>query len=64
MTASEDFARYLEAVPGCFAFVGNGEASAPLHSPDYDFDDAGLLTGARLHAAIVRRRLPVAGAGT
>ncbi len=58
MTASEDFARFLEHVPGCFAFVGNGEASAPLHNPGYDFDDAGLLHGARFHAAIVRRRLP------
>ena len=58
MTASEDFARFLEHVPGCFAFVGNGEASAPLHNPFYDFNDDGLLHGARFHAAIVRRRLP------
>lgn len=57
ITASEDFARLLAHVPGCFAFVGNGEASAPLHNPAYDFDDAGLLTGAELHAAIARRRL-------
>src|SRR5262249_42253956 len=41
MTASEDFARFLEHVPGCFAFVGNGEGSAPLHNPTYDFNDAG-----------------------
>lgn len=61
MTASEDFARFLEHVPGCFAFVGNGEASAPLHNPGYDFDDAGLLHGAHFHAAIVRRRLPQPG---
>lgn len=56
MTGSEDFARFLAHVPGCFAFVGNGE-TAPLHNPGYDFDDAGLIHGARLHAAIVRRRL-------
>lgn len=58
MTGSEDFARFLDHVPGCFAFVGNGEGSAPLHNPGYDFNDAGLLHGARLHAAIIRRRLP------
>ena len=58
MTASEDFARFLEYAPGCFAFVGNGERSAPLHNPSYDFNDKGLLHGARYHAAIVRQRLP------
>ncbi len=59
MTASEDFARFLEHMPGCFVFVGNGRESAPLHNPTYDFNDAGLLFGARFHAAIVRQRLPL-----
>jgi hippurate hydrolase len=57
MTGSEDFARFLAHVPGCFAFVGNGERSAPLHNPNYDFNDAGLVHGAQWHAAIARRRL-------
>jgi amidohydrolase len=57
ITASEDFARFLEHVPGCFAFIGNGEASAPLHSPVYDFNDDALMHGARVHTAIVRHRL-------
>jgi hippurate hydrolase len=57
MTGSEDFARFLQHVPGCFVFVGNGEQSAPLHNPCYDFNDEGLLYGARFHAAIARRRL-------
>ena len=56
---SEDFARFLDHAPGCFGFIGNGEASPPLHNPTYDFDEAALIHGARLHAAIVRRRLPV-----
>jgi hippurate hydrolase len=60
MTASEDFARFLERVPGCFAFLGNGEGSAPLHNPTYDFNDEGLIHGARFHAAIARQRLPIA----
>ncbi|WP_158964353.1 M20 aminoacylase family protein [Chachezhania sediminis] len=59
MTGSEDFARFLDHVPGCFLFIGNGETSAPLHNPEYDFNDAALLHGAQVHAAIVRKRLPV-----
>ncbi|KAB0677512.1 M20 aminoacylase family protein [Aureimonas leprariae] len=38
-TASEDFAFMLEARPGSYLFVGNGD-SAPLHSSRYDFNDA------------------------
>ena len=60
MTASEDFARFLDHVPGCFVFLGNGEASAPLHNSSYDFNDDGLLFGANFHVAVVRQRL---GAG-
>lgn len=58
MTGSEDFARFLDHVPGCFAFLGNGEKSAPLHNSGYDFNDDGLMHGVNFHAAIVRRRLP------
>ncbi|RFB97927.1 amidohydrolase [Rhizobium leguminosarum bv. trifolii] len=57
MTGSEDFARFLDHVPGCFVFLGNGENSAPLHNPNYDFNDDGLIHGANFHASIVRRRL-------
>ena len=60
MTGSEDFARFLTHVPGCFAFIGNGEDCAPLHSPRYDFNDAALLHGAQTHVAITRERLPEA----
>ena len=59
VTASEDFARFLDHVPGCFAYIGNGEASAPLHNPSFDFNDQALIHGARFHAAIARQRLPV-----
>ncbi|MCO7728667.1 M20 family metallopeptidase [Brucella intermedia] len=37
-TASEDFAFMLQAKPGSYLFVGNGD-SAPLHSAEYDFND-------------------------
>ncbi|MET7246887.1 amidohydrolase [Methylobacterium sp. EM32] len=59
MTGSEDFARFLAHVPGCFVFLGNSEGSAPLHNPTYDFDDAALPHGVAYHVALVRRRLPV-----
>ena len=55
---SEDFARFLAHVPGCFVYLGNGVDSKPLHNPGYDFDDRGLIHGARFHAALARRRLP------
>jgi amidohydrolase len=58
MTGSEDFAHFLAHAPGCFVFLGNGTASAPLHNPGYDFNDEGLLHGADFHAGIARRRLP------
>lgn len=35
---AEDFAFYLQEVPGCFFFVGNGD-SAYLHNEHYDFND-------------------------
>jgi hippurate hydrolase len=59
VTASEDFARFLDHVPGCFAYIGNGEASAPLHNPSFDFNDDALIHGVRFHAAIARQRLPM-----
>lgn len=60
MTASEDFARFLDHVPGCFAFIGNGETSAPLHSPHFDFNDGALIHGTQVHVAVARNRLPTA----
>lgn len=59
MTGSEDFAQFLNRVPGCFVFLGNGKDSAPLHNPNYDFNDDGLVHGMLFHSGIVRRRLAV-----
>lgn len=59
-TGSEDFARFLHHAPGCFAFIGNGEASAPLHNPGYDFNEAALPHGVAYFVRLVRDRLPEA----
>jgi len=45
-TASEDFAFMLEAKPGSYLFVGNGD-SAQLHSAQYNFNDAIIAPAAR-----------------
>jgi hippurate hydrolase len=57
-TGSEDFARFLQQAPGCFAFIGNGEHSKPLHNPEYDFNDEALPHGTNYFVQIVRDRLP------
>ena len=55
---SEDFAFYLEKIPGCYFVMGNGPGS-PLHSPTYDFnDDAaryGVAAWARLAETAMTR---------
>ena len=56
---SEDFAYFLEQKPGCFLRLGNGEDSAILHSPKYDFNDDSLTTGAAMWARLVERFLSV-----
>ncbi|WP_419899338.1 amidohydrolase [Roseomonas sp. USHLN139] len=57
ITASEDFARFLALRPGCFAFLGNGEESAPLHNPRYDFCDDAIPQGVGFFTALARQRL-------
>ena len=53
---SEDFAFMLEAKPGCYVFIGNGDGEhremghgmgpCMLHNPSYDFNDALIPIGA------------------
>jgi amidohydrolase len=59
VTASEDFARLLEHVPGCFVLLGNGD-SKPLHNPGYDFNDEALPYGVKFLVQLARQRLPAA----
>jgi hippurate hydrolase len=45
MMGSEDFSFLLEAVPGAYIFLGNGDSSG-LHTSRYDFNDEILERGA------------------
>jgi amidohydrolase len=61
-TGSEDFSRVLDAVPGCFLFLGasmqSDHRSAPSnHSPRAAFTDNVLSKGALLHAELAVRAL-------
>ena len=62
MMISEDFGRFLQAIPGAFVFLGNGAGteagSVPLHNARYDFNDQILPVGARYFAELARTRLP------
>ncbi|MFY0407430.1 amidohydrolase [Solicola sp. PLA-1-18] len=58
---SEDFGVYAQHVPANFTFIGNGvdphDGGTPLHSRDYDFNDAITATGATYLATVARRAL-------
>ena len=61
MSFSEDFAHFSAAVPGCFLLMGNGETGPngqPLHSADFDFNDALLPIGVAFWTGLVHDRLP------
>jgi hippurate hydrolase len=51
MTA-EDFAFYLEKVPGAFIWLGVGEDISGLHTPQFAFDEEILPRGSALLAAL------------
>jgi metal-dependent amidase/aminoacylase/carboxypeptidase family protein len=55
--ASEDFSFMLEKVPGAYINIGNGEDSAPVHHPAYNFNDAAIPYGVALFGSIVERKL-------
>ncbi|KAF0842852.1 hippurate hydrolase [Methylovorus glucosotrophus] len=59
---AEDFSTMLRLVPGCYAFIGNGNGehrasghglgSASLHNASYDFNDALIPLGSRYWVAL------------
>jgi len=69
---SEDFSFMLQAKPGAYLRLGQGEqlpggqggvGSRFLHHSCYDFNDSVLPLGAALFAGIVEQSLPLAGPG-
>nr|WP_156444621.1 M20 aminoacylase family protein [Burkholderia sp. MSMB1826] len=63
IAASEDFAFMLNACPGSYLSIGNGDGNGDgatgcgLHHPGYDFNDACLATGASYWVALAERYL-------
>lgn len=46
---AEDFSFYLLERPGCYFFIGNGEDSAYLHNPHYDFNDNNIAVARQVY---------------
>jgi hippurate hydrolase len=60
LTGSEDFSFMLQACPGCYLIIGNGEGEqggCMVHNPRYDFNDAILPIGASYWVKLVEKFL-------
>ena len=57
LMGGEDFSFMLEARPGAFILIGNGE-SAGVHHPKYDFNDATSPTGISYWARLAETAMP------
>ena len=53
----EDFSFMLEARPGAFIFIGNGN-TAGVHHPTYDFNDDAHARGRSYWARLVETAMP------
>lgn len=70
---AEDFAYMLQAVPGCYAFIANGDGAhremghgggpCMLHNPSYDFNDDLIPLGATYWVRLVEAWLQPAQPG-
>ena len=56
---AEDFSYMLEARPGAYIFVGNGD-TAMCHHPEYNFDDEAIPAGASWYSGMIEARMPLA----
>jgi len=56
MMGGEDFSYMLEARPGAFIFIGNGD-SAGLHHPAYDFSDEAIPYGVSYWVRLAEKSL-------
>jgi hippurate hydrolase len=55
----EDFAFMLEARPGAYILVGNGD-SAMVHHPQYNFNDDAIPAGCSWWAGLIEQGMPAA----
>lgn len=55
---AEDFSFMLQARPGAYLYIGNGDTPG-VHHPGFDFDDEAAPYGASLFATLVERALPL-----
>ncbi|WP_337247601.1 amidohydrolase [Vibrio toranzoniae] len=59
LLASEDFSFFLDQVPGCYGFIGNGLTingeTIGLHHKNYDFNDRVLPTGAAYFISLLQQ---------
>ena len=53
----EDFAFFLEKLPGAFVWLGVGEEVSGLHTPTFAFDEEILPRGAALLTALLLKSL-------
>jgi hippurate hydrolase len=53
----EDFSFMLEARPGAFIFIGNGD-TAGVHHPKYDFNDNAIPAGISYWARLIETAMP------
>ncbi len=62
-TTGEDFAHFLERLPGCYIWIGNGPVKdgGELHNDRYDFNDAILPAASGWMAAVAKQALATAG---
>ncbi|TXI60712.1 MAG: amidohydrolase [Limnohabitans sp.] len=63
LSGSEDFAFFLEQVPGTYLLIGNGEGESDghgacmVHNPGYDFNDKNIAIGSAYWSLLVKRYL-------
>ena len=57
LMGGEDFAYMLQACPGAYIQIGNGD-SADVHHPKYNFNDEIIPFGASYWAELVEQRMP------
>ncbi|WP_323036581.1 M20 aminoacylase family protein [Pararhodobacter sp.] len=55
---AEDFAFMLEARPGAYIFMGNGDTPM-CHHPAYTFDDGAIPAGCSWFVTLAERRMPL-----